>query len=108
MTTYVLLEIRDDDEAKRLIDDMASHPTMPLFSPVLENTVRASVMISGAMEAKTEYGLKYRDGAITEHTDAYWVKTSEEARRIGEPHERHLAEVRGPWKSLETGIVDGS
>jgi len=44
MTTWVLLSIEDDAEARRLIEDMAEYPDHPLLSPIQENTVSAVVV----------------------------------------------------------------
>lgn len=44
MTTHVLLRIEDDDEAKRLVEDSLEFLQKPLLTPVLENTVHATIV----------------------------------------------------------------
>jgi len=43
VTTFILLRIEDDDEARELIEDTAEFPDSPLLTPTLEHTVYATI-----------------------------------------------------------------
>jgi len=52
MTTFVLLRVEDDDEARTLIDDMAEYSDSPLLTPTQEHTVYATVGGEGLLPAE--------------------------------------------------------
>lgn len=47
MTTYVLLEFPDDDQARTLVEDMTEYPNHDLLTPCQEHFVYARIVYAG-------------------------------------------------------------
>lgn len=69
MTTYVLLEIDDDTEAVRLVEDAANYPDNPILTPCQENTVSAKIVYVGVDLRAMISELKAERDAATDYAN---------------------------------------
>jgi len=88
MTTFVLLRIEDDDEARELIEDMREYPGEPLLTPVQENTVCATVESARWDSPSETFEAEAIQAAMTAAEQEQYVWPWGWPQRHDHPHDR--------------------